>query len=67
MLTEFQLSGYIHACTDEIHSLAYLQDLIPTLAAINYYRPHKLAKVGINSCRFARELCFICACMNVTT
>ena len=35
------------------HFLANLQDLIPTLAAIII--GHKLAKVEIKSCRFARE------------
>ena len=28
------LASYIHACTNETHSIANLQDLIPTLAAI---------------------------------
>ena len=30
---ELQLGGYIHTCTNEIHSLAPIQDLIPTLAS----------------------------------
>ena len=34
MQTQFQLGSYIHACTNETHSLANLQDLIPNLAAI---------------------------------
>ena len=29
-----QLGSYIHACTNETHYLAYLQDLIPTLAGM---------------------------------
>ena len=29
----WQLGFYIHACTNETHSLAPLQDLIPTLAS----------------------------------
>ena len=29
-----QLANYIHACTNVTHSIANLQDLIPTLAAI---------------------------------
>ena len=33
MQTQFQLGNYIHACTNETHSLANLQDLIPTLAS----------------------------------
>ena len=33
MQTQFQLGSYIHACTNEAHSIANLQDLIPTLAA----------------------------------
>ena len=28
------LASYIHACTNETHSIANEQDLIPTLAAI---------------------------------
>ena len=31
----FQLGSYIHGITNEAHSLANLQDLIPTLAGIN--------------------------------
>ena len=27
------LASYIHACTNETHSIANLQDLIPTLAS----------------------------------
>ena len=30
MQTQFQLRIYIHACKNETHSLANLQDLIPT-------------------------------------
>ena len=30
---ELQLGSYIHTCTSETHSLAPLQDLIPTLAS----------------------------------
>ena len=30
---EWQLGCYIHTCTNETHSLAPLQDLIPTLAS----------------------------------
>ena len=33
MQTKFQPGCYIHECTNEMHSLAYLQDLITTLAA----------------------------------
>ena len=42
MQSQFQLGSYIHACTNETHSMANLQDLIPTLAAMI-----KLAKVRI--------------------
>ena len=41
------------------HSLAHLQDLIPTLAGAVAYIFYIPAKVGIKSCRCARE-CFIC-------
>ena len=39
------------------HSLAHLQELIPTLAG-SY---NTAAKVGIKSCRCDRE-CFLCTC-----
>ena len=44
-------------CTNETHSLAHLQDLIPTLAGIYvvYICIVMPAKVGIKSCRCARE------------
>ena len=46
----------IHTCTNETHSLALLQDLIPTLAASWHSKQkHHAAKVGIKSCRSARE------------
>ena len=32
MQTQFQVGSYIHAHTNETHSLTNLQDLIPTLA-----------------------------------
>ena len=47
MQTQFQLGSHIHAYIDEIHSLANLQDLIPTLAAMI------LGKIKF--CRYARE------------
>ena len=37
MQTQFQLgtiASYIHACTNETHSITNLQDLIPTLALV---------------------------------
>ena len=34
MQTQFQLGSYIHACTNETHVLANLQDVIPTLASL---------------------------------
>ena len=34
MQTQLQLGRYIHVCINETHSLANLQDLIPTLAGI---------------------------------
>ena len=57
MQTQFQLVSYscIHICTNETHSVANLQDLIPTLAAIIIGNTNLLAKVGIKSCRFATE------------
>ena len=49
------LASCIHTCTNETHSVANLQDLIPTLAAIIIGNTYLLAKVGIKSCRFATE------------
>ena len=49
------LTSYIHTCTNETHSVANLQDLIPTLAAIIIGNTYLLAKVGIKSCRYATE------------
>ena len=49
------VASYIHACTNETFSIANLQDLNPTLAKIYNYRLHKVAKVGIKSCRYAIE------------
>ena len=34
MQTQFQLDIYIHACTNETHSLANLQHSIPTLSSM---------------------------------
>ena len=55
MQTQLQLGRYIHVCINETYSLANLQDLIPTLAGSYDYKQHNPAKVGIKSCRFARE------------
>ena len=49
------LASYIHASTNEIHSMANLQDLIPTLTAKIIGNTTTRAKVGIKSCRFAIE------------
>ena len=59
MQTQFQLCSYIHAYTNETHSLANLQDLTPTFPAI-YIKKHKPAKVGIKSCRE-------CVSLDITT
>ena len=40
---------------NETHSVANLQDLIPTLAAVIIDNTNLLAKAGIKSCRFATE------------
>ena len=49
------LASYIHTCTNETHSVAYLQDLIPTLASKYVLSIIIAAKVGIKSCRYATE------------
>ena len=48
------LASYIHTCTNEAHSVAYLQDLIPTLAAIIIGNTYLLAKLGIKSCQIVK-------------
>ena len=47
MQTQVQLGSYIHACTNEVHSLRFN----PYFGS-NNYRQHKLA---IKSCKFVRE------------
>ena len=54
MQTQFLVSC-IHTCTNETHSVANLQDLIPTLASKFVLPIIIAAKVGIKSCRFATE------------
>ena len=49
------VASYIHACTNETHSIANLQDLIPTLALVVCVSYNYAAEVGIKSCRFAIE------------
>ena len=56
--------AYVAKCIYNIqikHSQAYQQNSIPNLAGMftQYFIP---AKVGIVSCRYARE-CFICRCI----
>ena len=51
--SQFQLGSHIHACTNETHSLANLQGLIPAYFDRHDYRQHKLAKVWIKFCKFA--------------
>ena len=59
MQTQFQLVSYLH--TNETHSVANLQDLIPTLASKFVLPIIIAAKVGIKSCRFATEcVSFVC-------
>ena len=48
------LASCIRTCTNETHSVANLQDLIPTLAS-KFRTIIIAAKVGIKSCRFATE------------
>ena len=49
------LVNYIHACTNETHSIANLQNLTPTLASQFVLPIFIAAKVGIKFCRFAIE------------
>ena len=51
---------YVHTFTNETHSLAPLQDLIPTLAN----SIQSTTKVGIKSCRGTiKYVLFVYACM----
>ena len=50
-----KVRSYIHACTNETHSIANLQDLIPTLAVIVCVSYNYAVKVEIESCRFVIE------------
>ena len=45
----------IHTCTNETHSVANLQDIIPTLTSKFVLPIIIAAKVGIKSCRFVTE------------
>ena len=55
-------------CTNEKHSVANLQDLIPTLASKFVLPIIIAAKVGIKSCRFATEcFSFMHVCMDATS
>ena len=56
--------SYTHACLNEAHSLANLQDLISTLS--KNYGQHTLTKCGIKSCGFAREVSFVHAWMQLS-
>ena len=47
MQTQLQLGSYIHTCTNEIHSLVNLQELIPTLARIIISNTNQ-PKLGLN-------------------
>ena len=61
---ELQLGSYIHTCTNETHSLAPLQDLIPILWQTTFIAVHHDAKVGIKSCRGATEyVSFVHVCI----
>ena len=71
MQAQFQLGScvvtFMHAQMKYV-LIANLQDLIPTLAAIIIARQHKLAKVGIKSCRFAIEcVSLVRTCMDVNS
>ena len=45
-----------------MHSLAYLQDIITTLAGVFTYKFCTILSSDIKSCRYARE-CIICTCI----
>ena len=49
------LANDTYACTNETHSIANQQDLIPTLASWFVLPIIIAAKVGIKSCKFAIE------------
>ena len=45
----------MYGCTNEAHSIANLQDLIPTFALVASLSIIIAAKLGIKSCKFAIE------------
>ena len=65
---QMQLGSYIHVTsTVNTHSLVPLQDLISTLATITFEAIHHATKVGIKSCRGAREcISFVHLCTYVS-
>ena len=60
------LASYIHACTNETHSIAILQGLICTLAAIIISCTYVLASQSRDYVNPVR-ICFIYVCMDVTS
>ena len=52
-------TSYIHACTNEIYSLANLQDLIPTLPAITIGNTNQ-PKQGINLVGLLQHVFHLC-------
>ena len=60
MQTQFQLGSYIHACTNETHSLANLQDLANPYFGRHNYRQHKLAKVELNLVDLLENVFYLC-------
>ena len=54
MQTQFHPDSYLHVCTNKMHSLANLQDLIPTLAGLCF-----LYLCLPKSWRFARECVYL--------
>ena len=59
MQAQFQLCSYIHARTNETHSLANLQDLIPTLAGIIISSVNQ-SKQGLNLIDLLQNVLQLC-------
>ena len=62
------VATYIHACTNETYSLYSTSTRFNPTLANNILAKHHDAKVGIKSCRGAREyVSFVHVCMYVAT
>ena len=60
MQTQLQLGKCIHVCINETHSLANLQDLIPSYFDRYDYKQHNPTKVGIKFLDLLESVFYLC-------